>query len=78
MFFRFFNPILPKHLLVSRRLVNDKVELIPAIIVVNIIASWAPGPVNRSELEKGVIKVHPAVVNVGLLHLNSFTVTGLC
>lgn len=69
--------MLPKHLLVSSRFVNDRVELIPATIVVKIIASWAPGPVNRSELEKGVMNVHPAVVNVGLLHLSSFTVTCL-
>ena len=76
-FFLFLRPILPKHLLVSKRLVNDRVELTPAIIVVKMIASCAPGPVNRRELENGVMKVHPAVVNVGLLHRNSLTVTCL-
>lgn len=76
-FFLFFNPILPKQRLVSSRLVKDRVELTPATIVVNIIASCAPGPVKRSELENGVINVQPAVVNVGLLHLNSFIVTCL-
>ena len=69
--------MLPKHRRVSSKLVKESVELAPATIVVNIIASCAPGPVNLSELENGVIKVHPAVVKVGLLHLNSFTVTCL-
>jgi hypothetical protein len=75
MFFLFFSPTLPKHLLVSSRLVKDSVVLAPAIIVVNIIASCAPGPVNLNELESGVINVHPDIVNVGLLHLSSLTVT---
>lgn len=75
-FFRLLRPALPKQRRVRSRFVNDRVELTPAIIVVNMIASWAPGPVKRSELENGVMKVHPAVVKVGLLHRSSLMVVG--
>lgn len=63
---------------VISRLVNDIVVLTPDKITLIIAISWAPIPVKRVLLEKGVIKVQPAIVRVELLALgNDFFFTRL-
>jgi len=58
-----------KVLRVTNKLVNDMVVLNPDKITTTIATSWAPAPVNLVFAENGVIKVHPDMVNILLLHL---------
>ena len=51
------------------KLVKDIVVVTPAKITETMAASILPKAVNRIALENGGIKVHPAMVNVLLLHL---------
>lgn len=57
-------PADPKAFFVTNKLVNDIVVLTPANITAIISISWLPNPVNFTLDENGVIKAHPATVNV--------------
>ena len=65
----FLNPGIPKVRLVINKFVNETVLLIPANTTDNIKTSCDPIPVYFVLEENGVIKVQPAVTNVGLEHL---------
>ena len=56
---------------VMSRLVKDIVVLTPDRMTLIIAISWAPNPVKRVLLEKGVINVQPAITSVELLALGS-------
>jgi hypothetical protein len=70
----FLKPGIDKVLLVINKLVKDTVVLIPDSRTLNIAKSCAPKPVNRVFEEKGVIKVHPDIVDIELEHfiINTF------
>jgi hypothetical protein len=71
--FLFRKPGAPNVLLVTNKLVNEIVVLIPAKITDNSNISCAPTAVYFFEEENGVIKVHPAVVCVLSEHFVKYT-----
>lgn len=75
---RFLNPGADSVRRVISKLVNEIVVLTPDKITLIIAISCAPKPVKRVLLEKGVMKVQPAIVRVELLALgNDFFFTRL-
>jgi hypothetical protein len=64
----FLKPGIDKVLLVINKFVNDTVVLIPDKSTLNIAKSCAPKPVNFVFDEKGVINVHPDIVDIEFEH----------
>lgn len=58
--------------LVISKLVKEIVVLRPIIRTLIIAKSWLPKPVNRVLPEKGVMNVHPDIVNIELGHLTTW------
>ena len=65
---RYRKPGMLKVRRVINKFVNEIVVLTPANITPIIAISWLPTPVYFTLDENGVIKVHPLIVKVRLLH----------